>query len=672
MSFPATGSHVSAVRRLLRPKSTAEALSGDPQARIYDLVVVGTGVRRCSGVDQQVVLLRHPSVDAELFGRRVRLEETAPSAAATAAAAPHIQAAAAASAAQQAAGAGAVVLQVDVEDDIDDDLPLSDDEDELPAAFGPLVPGAAPPAISGPAPVFGGWGPQPVNITAQRSTRAASLHFSAAFASPEYLFLSLFPDAALDRIVSATNKQDPDLKLSKFELLAFFGLLMVACDFNMPKRAFWESPLDDFHPMPPFARVMSRRRFESISSALRLTDTPEPQFEDRFHPVRELIEDWNNHIKSRFTPSGTVCLDESMVTHNNNDVPGFVYVARKPNPVGNEYHTICDAATGVMFHVELVEGANRPTALPYKYSELGKTVSLVLRMTESLQSTGTVVIMDSAFCVLQGLAELGKRGVFAATVVKKKKYWPRGVPGDEILAYMEHKPVGQLMTRLGSIDEIPMLLHAVNHSRYVFIMISTYGSSVLRDPPRTVRSADGQIFTYRRNEPLADYYQARHAVDDHNHLRQGQRSHLEQAWASKFWPNRQLAFILSTTLVNAMLVYNHFTAPATGEPKLGFNEFRAKVARGLIRKWEEQQTEATSAGKRARRSTGSQLHQLLKLRVGFGAKGERVKKKYQQVRCRGDKCINMVRTYCSCDSNLILCASCFRIHIASVADELVN
>ena len=44
------------------------------------------------------------------------------------------------------------------------------------------------------------------------------------------------------------------------------------------------------------------------------------------------------------------------------------------------------------------------------------------------------------------------------------------------------------------------------------------------------------------------------AVDDHNATRHSPIS-LEVEWATKWWPNRVFAFLLSVTEVNAMLAY---------------------------------------------------------------------------------------------------------------------
>ena len=71
-----------------------------------------------------------------------------------------------------------------------------------------------------------------------------------------------------------------------------------------------------------------------------------------------------------------------------------------------------------------------------------KTVSLLLEMTEPIHGMGKVVGGDSGFCVTQGVLALDKVGVKGQFLVKKRKYWPKFVPGDYINQYMKDKPLG--------------------------------------------------------------------------------------------------------------------------------------------------------------------------------------------------------------------------------------
>jgi hypothetical protein len=102
--------------------------------------------------------------------------------------------------------------------------------------------------------------------------------------------------------------------------------------------------------------------------------------------------------------------------------PGWVFCPRKPHPfLGNEYHSICCGDSGIIYQIKLVEGkdALTPNTQPHSDNK-GRTVCLQLRLCAGIAGRGMmVVILDSGFCVLQGLVELKKIGIFASAVIKK-------------------------------------------------------------------------------------------------------------------------------------------------------------------------------------------------------------------------------------------------------------
>ena len=130
------------------------------------------------------------------------------------------------------------------------------------------------------------------------------------------------------------------------------------------------------------------------------------------------------NMMSEFLPSWISCLDESMSKWVNEYTrPGFMCIPWKPWPLGNKWHWICYAQSGVMYAVKLVEGKDRPRELSQmKFNEKGMTEGLLQRLTRQLWHTSKAVILDSRFCVLQGLVKLRKKGVFAAALIKKRRY----------------------------------------------------------------------------------------------------------------------------------------------------------------------------------------------------------------------------------------------------------
>ena len=107
-------------------------------------------------------------------------------------------------------------------------------------------------------------------------------------------------------------------------------------------------------------------------------------------------------------------------------------VPRKLRPFGNEYHTICCGISGVLFQLQIVEGKDHPKELPTQPKNK-KTTLLLLEMTRPIHNMGKLVVLDSGFCVLEGLIALKKVGVFAYAVIKKRRYWLKHVPGEKLI-----------------------------------------------------------------------------------------------------------------------------------------------------------------------------------------------------------------------------------------------
>src|SRR5687767_1176057 len=104
--------------------------------------------------------------------------------------------------------------------------------------------------------------------------------------------------------------------------------------------------------------------------------------------------------------------------------PSWMVISWKPPPFGNDYNsTICCVKARILYKVEL---RTVHLNLEKKYENKGgKTIGLTCPMTLPIHHTEKVVVMDSGFCVLDGLLELKIVGVFGLMIVKKLEYWPR-------------------------------------------------------------------------------------------------------------------------------------------------------------------------------------------------------------------------------------------------------
>ena len=47
------------------------------------------------------------------------------------------------------------------------------------------------------------------------------------------------------------------------------------------------------------------------------------------------------------------------------------------------------------------------------------------------------MVLDSGFCVLKAIVDLQKVGVYSAALIKKRKYWPKGVPGEAMQSHFD-------------------------------------------------------------------------------------------------------------------------------------------------------------------------------------------------------------------------------------------
>ena len=333
-------------------------------------------------------------------------------------------------------------------------------------------------------------------------------------------------------------------KLLLGEFLRYLGirLLMATC-IGWAKDNFWSLTTDAYEQERnacPYnlKAFMSRRRFDLITRYLTYTDVVAPSYRDKYWQIRQMLQAFNDNMARIFTSSWVICLDESMsIWHNKFTCPGWIYCPRKSHPYGNEYHTACCGKSNILFSLELVEGKDRPSQLPSDFDDLGgKTVGLLLRMLKSYFATGKYVVLDSGFCVLKGIVELRKRGLFACTLIKKRRYWPTLVPGDAMQQYCDEMEVGTTDAVSGTLDGVHYNLWCMKEPDYVMRMMAT-GGALLSDD--TCKEAS-RIWTkgrveksakFRYTKPFDWHFKYRHAVDDHNNLRHALPA-IEDSWST--------------------------------------------------------------------------------------------------------------------------------------------
>ena len=490
-----------------------------------------------------------------------------------------------------------------------------------------------------------------------------------------HLFLTFFPRAYLEDVVlGATNSKIEDEigDISFGELLRFIGLwFFLATTSGFPRRDFFSSFPVSVKSGAPYRlnEYMSRKRFETILQALCYTDMDPPSYLDRFWQVRGIIKSWNANMTKVFRSGYITCLDESMSVWNNKfTCPGWMFVPRKPKPFGNEYHTISCGLSGILFQMELVEGKDRPRQLPSPPAT-EKTTHLLCNLCKPLEGSGKIVVLDSGFCVLKGLIALKKMGVFAHAVIKKRRYWPKYIPGDAIDERMANKPIGEVDCLSGVLENEPYNVYCMKEPDYVMKLMATYGSLTYHDDEKeNVRIVNNETHKFKYKKPFSDHFKYRHSVDDHNNLRHSSPS-LEETWVTFRWVNRVFAFLLAVTEVNLYLYLRYTVWKNSTEEMPTLHQFRKRLAFALIEnKWIVKEDEEVK--RRSKRKGHQHEHRTCPVHARAFVCGKwdcTAKSKYQQHICKTSGCKSPTRLFCSCNPGFWMCKHCFPKHIALVA-----
>ena len=68
------------------------------------------------------------------------------------------------------------------------------------------------------------------------------------------------------------------------------------------------------------------------------------------------------------------------------------------------------------------------------------------------------------------------KGVLGLDLIKKRRYWHKGVPSEEIIWHMQNKEVGYVDAVQGSIRGKSYHIMAIKEPDYVVLMMTTYGT----------------------------------------------------------------------------------------------------------------------------------------------------------------------------------------------------
>ena len=383
-------------------------------------------------------------------------------------------------------------------------------------------------------------------------------------------FLMMFPTHMLADFAFWTStvlKDAGQAETSPQELLNVFGFLygMTVHPYG-DRRKYWsvENSEDSLLPAPAWGNRfgMGQRRFETVLRYLTFHDPSTFNESDRWHPVRTLVDTFNQRRLDKVRPSSCLVVDESFaswISRKPDDMPDALphtqKIIRKPKGVGTEFKNLADGVTGVMLRLEIQE--KKSDMADKDWSALPAGTTWLLRLCEPYFGSHRIVRADSAFTSTTAAVLLGKRGLFLQGIVK-------GATKEFPAKYLDNCQYqrGDHHAATATIEGVPMIALGWK-DKTLKRFLSTCGTTVEGQPHTKKRyrvSEDGEsseIFykTVKRPKLVEEYFDSASKIDVHNHLRQGSLA-LEEAWGTRKWHHRVFASILGMVEVDAFLLYS--------------------------------------------------------------------------------------------------------------------
>ena len=119
---------------------------------------------------------------------------------------------------------------------------------------------------------------------------------------------------------------------------------------------------------------------------------------DKWAPVRRLIDAFNKQRAAKFFPSWSICVDESISAWRGKDgnycsdgMPHVTKIARKSKGVGAELKDAACAVTQVIIALEIQEEKEEMATKKYMQEWKKTGTAQVLRLTEPWHGTGRVI-----------------------------------------------------------------------------------------------------------------------------------------------------------------------------------------------------------------------------------------------------------------------------------------
>ena len=142
--------------------------------------------------------------------------------------------------------------------------------------------------------------------------------------------------------------------------------------------------------------------------------------------------------------------------------------------------------------------------------------------------------------------------LLAAALIKKCRYWPKHVPGDEIIAHLNDTEVGADDTIKGTMDGITFHIHGMKEPDYNMMLLTTYGTILKMGEMKNHHykiNGVKKMTDFQNPEIVYNHYKYRDMIDNRNSFHMHPIS-MEETWMTMRWANCVFCFILTVTIVN--------------------------------------------------------------------------------------------------------------------------
>ena len=115
------------------------------------------------------------------------------------------------------------------------------------------------------------------------------------------------------------------------------------------------------------------------------------------------------------------------------------------------------------------------------------------------------------------------RGVFATAFIKKRRYWLKYVPGEDIKNHFVELNVGDIQCWHEKLDAVQFHLHCMKKTDNIMSLLSTYGIMERFGKEKSCSWNEDSVAKtakFKYPEVVYNHYKYRHMVDDHNARRQ--------------------------------------------------------------------------------------------------------------------------------------------------------